>query len=141
MIYAAVLIGMFTLHLMLKMHWITTGVVTVYLLFRVRAHSRWYRQADEQQLRFSEVADYLDTFLYAFLKEGKVESALVDTQASLVDGPMREVVGDALDHLHMTFDDTDVMADALGLIEKSYPCSRVKTVHDFFMHVDRYWRK
>ena len=43
MIYAAVLIGMFTLHLMLKMHWITTGVVTVYLLFRVRAHSRWYR--------------------------------------------------------------------------------------------------
>lgn len=138
MIYAAVLIGMFTLHLMLKMHWITTCVVTVYLLFRVRAHSRWYRQADEQQLRFSEVADYLDTFLYAFLKEGKVESALVDTQASLVDGPMREVVGDALDHLHMTFDDTDVMADALGLIEKSYPCSRVKTVHEFFMHVENY---
>ena len=61
MIYAAVLIGMFTLHLMLKMHWITTGVVTVYLLFRVRAHSRWYRQADEQQLRFFFFFDYVDT--------------------------------------------------------------------------------
>ena len=138
MIYAAVLIGMFTLHLMLKMHWITTGVVTVYLLFRVRAHSRWYRQADEQQLRFSEVADYLDTFLYAFLKEGKVESALVDTQASLVDGPMREVVGDALDHLHMTFDDTDVMRESLQLIEEQYPCARIRTAHAFILHVESY---
>ena len=104
MIYAGVLVGMYTLHLMLKMHWITTGIVTVYMLLRVREHRRLYRQSNEQKLRFGEVTDYLDTVLYAFLKEGKVETAFEDTQASLVDGPMREAVADALDHMHMTFD-------------------------------------
>ena len=67
-----------------------------------------------------------------------MEGALSDTKAALVDGPMREVVGDALDHMHMTFDDTDVMTDALQLIEKQYPCRRMKAVHDFFMHVENY---
>lgn len=138
MIYLAVVAGMYTLHLMLKMHWVTTGVVTLYFIFRVRGHLKLHRKACEQRLRFGEVNDYLDTVLYAFLKEGKIENALVDTQAALVDGPMREAVEDALDHLHMTFDDTDVMADALMLIEKEYPCRRIKAVHEFFMHVENY---
>lgn len=138
MIYAGVLVGMYTLHLMLKMHWITTGIVTVYMLLRVREHRRLYRQSNEQKLRFGEVTDYLDTVLYAFLKEGKVETALEDTQAALVDGPMREAVADALDHMHMTFDESNVMTDALHFIEKQYPCHRVKAVHDFFMHVENY---
>lgn len=138
MIYAAVFVGMYTLHLMLRMHWVTTAVITAYVLVRVRAHRRWYREAQEQELRFGEAADYLDTVLYAFLKEGKVESALVDTQAALVDGPMREVVGDAVDHIHMTFDDTDAMADALKRIEIQYPCRRLKVVHDFILHVENY---
>lgn len=138
MIYLAVLVGMYTLHIMLKMHWITTGIITLYLLLRVRGHRRRYRKACEQQLRFGEVADYLDTILYAFLKEAKVETALIDTHAALIDGPMREAVSDALDHLHMTFDETDVMADALALIEREYPCRRIKNVHDFFMHVENY---
>lgn len=138
MIYIAVLVGMYTLHLMLRMHWVTTAVITVYALVRVRAHRRLYAEAHEQQLRFGETSDYLDTELYAFLKEGKVESALVDTQAALVDGPMREAVSDAVDHMHMTFDDTDVMADALKQIEVQYPCRRVQAVHDFLMHVETY---
>lgn len=138
MIYLAVLIGMYTLHLMLKMHWITTIFITAYFLLRIQVHRKWYKQSVEQQLRFGEAADYLDTVLYAFLKEGKVEAALSDAHASLVDGPMREAVGDALDHLHMTFDDTDVMTDALQLIEKKYSCRRVKSAHDFFMHVETY---
>ena len=118
MTYLAVMVGMYLLHLMLKMHWITTAIVTGYMLLRVHVHRNWYHKAQEQRLRFGETADYLDTVLYAFLKEGKVEGALSDTKAALVDGPMREVVGDALDHMHMTFDDTDVMTDALQLIEK-----------------------
>ena len=138
MTYLAVMVGMYLLHLMLKMHWITTAIVTGYMLLRVHVHRNWYHKAQEQRLRFGETADYLDTVLYAFLKEGKVEGALSDTKAALVDGPMREVVGDALDHMHMTFDDTDVMTDALQLIEKQYPCRRMKAVHDFFTHVENY---
>lgn len=138
MIYLALLVGMYTLHLMLKMHWITTGIVTAYLLLRVRGHCKLYAKSVEQQLRFSDVTDYLDTILYAFLKEGKVDAALSDTHAALVEGPMREAVSEALDHVHMTFDETDVMRDALSGIEKVYPCRRIKAVHDFFLHVETY---
>lgn len=138
MIYAAVFVGMYTLHLMLKMHWITTGIFTVYVLLCVKKHRRLYEAAKEQRMRFDEVADYLDTVLYAFLKEGKVDRTLEDAQAALMDGPMREVVEDAIDHLHTTYDESDVMADALELIERKYPCRRVKAVHDFFVHVETY---
>lgn len=138
MIYLSILVGMYTLRLMLKMHWITTGIVTLYLLIRVRRHQKLYAQSREQQLRFSDVTDYLETILYAFLKEGKIDTALSDTYEALVDGPMREAVSDALDHVHMTFDETDVMRNALEGIEKVYPCRRMKIVHDFFLHVENY---
>lgn len=138
MIYFAVLTGAYILHLLLKMHWITTGIVALYFVLRVRAHQRRFRQIQEQGLRFMDVTDYLETVLYAFLKEGKVEMALNDTYAALVDGPMREAVSDALEHLQMTFDETEVMKDALAIIEKQYPCRRIKAVHDFFLHVENY---
>lgn len=138
MIGLAVLAGMYALHLLLKMHWITTLFLTGFLLLRLRHHRKLYRKMKEEELRFAEVSEYLDTLLYAFAKEEKVERALVDTEAAMVDGPMRELVRDAIDHLHMTFDESDVMRDSLRVIEKAYPCSRMETVHDFAVHVENY---
>lgn len=138
MIYLVVLAGLYVLHLMLKLHWITTLVLAVFFMSRVRHHRKLYLESREQYLRFGEVSEYLDTFLYAFVKEEKVERALAGTEAAMVDGPMRELVRDAIDHLQMTFDETDVMRDSLGMIEKEYPCGRLKTVHDFAVHVENY---
>lgn len=138
MIYLIVLAGLYSLHLMLKLHWITTLVLAVFLLFRVKHHQELYRRSAEETLRFGEVSEYLDTFLYAFVKEEKVERALAGTEAALVDGPMRELVRDAIEHLHMTFDDSDVMRDSLRMIESEYACGRVKSIHDFAVHVEKF---
>lgn len=42
--------------------------------------------------KFEEVSEYLDMLLYAFVKEEKVERALVNVDAAMVDGPMRGVL-------------------------------------------------
>ena len=51
---------------------------------------------------------------------------------------MCRVLQKAIDHMHMTFDETDVMRDSLQMIEREYACSRIKNVHDFIVHVEIY---
>lgn len=138
MIACIVLAGVYCLHILLKMHWITTGVTALYLLAALHFHKRYYRRMKEERMRFDEVTEYLDTLLYAFSKEEKVERALSDAESAMADGPMREVVRDAIDHMHMTFDDTDVMREALAMIERAYPCERLCIAHTFLVHVEEY---
>lgn len=138
MIALIVLAGVYCMRLILKMHWITTGVIALYLLIALRFHKRHYRRMLNERQRFHEVTEYLDTLLYAFYKEEKVERALSDAEAALADGPMREVVKESLAHMHMTFDDTDVMRESLELIEHAYPCARIRTAHEFLIHVESY---
>ena len=138
MIVFLILAGVYCLHILLKMHWITTGILTVYFLIMLASHRKRYHRMLEQKLRFDEASEYLDALLYAFCKQEKVERALADAEAALADGPMREVVRDALAHMHMTFDDTDVMRESLQLIEEQYPCARIRTAHAFILHVESY---
>ena len=133
MIYLVVLSALYALHLLLKLHWITTVVIGGFLLLRISGHRKWYKKKIVYERKFEEVSEYLDMLLYAFVKEEKVERALVNVDAAMVDGPMRGVLQKAIDHMHMTFDETDVMRDSLQMIEREYACSRIKNVHDFIM--------
>ena len=136
MIYLVVLSALYALHLLLKLHWITTVVIGGFLLLRISGHRKWYKKKIVYERKFEEVSEYLDMLLYAFVK--KVERALVNVDAAMVDGPMRGVLQKAIDHMHMTFDETDVMRDSLQMIEREYACSRIKNVHDFIVHVEIY---
>lgn len=138
MIYAVILAGMYALSLMMKMHWMTTVGLTAYLLITLKQHRRLYEKMLEETKRFGEAAGYLDTFLYAFVREEKIERTLENVEAALEDGPMREKVTDAIDHLRMTFDESDVMRESLRIVEAAYPCSRISAVHDFAVHVECY---
>ena len=140
MIELLVIAGLYTLRLLLKMQWMTTVIFGLYMLVRVRIYRKRFRQIKEQKLRFEEACEYMDTFLYAFVKEGKVERALTDAHQVLGNGPMREAVEEGLDHLYMVYDDsqTDIMRNALGIIDREYPCERIRTMHDFAVHVESY---
>ena len=138
MIYLVVLSALYALHLLLKLHWITTVVIGSFLMLRISGHRKWCGKKNAYERKFEEVSEYLDMLLYAFVKEEKVERALVNVDAAMVDGPMRGVLQKAIDHMHMTFDETDVMRDSLHMIEQEYTCSRIKNVHDFIVHVEIY---
>ena len=73
MIYLVVLSALYALHLLLKLHWITTVVIGGFLLLRISGHRKWYKKKIVYERKFEEVSEYLDMLLYAFVKEEKVE--------------------------------------------------------------------
>lgn len=137
MIYPVFFVGMYVLHLLLKLHWVTTLILAVFGLIMLQKHRRLFLKMREQRQRFTDGADYLDTLLYAFAKEEKVDRALENAEAALI-GPVKHAVQDALEHLRMTYDDSDVMRESLRIVEKSYGCARIAAVHDFIVHVENY---
>ena len=71
MIYLVVLSALYALHLLLKLHWITTVVIGGFLLLRISGHRKWYKKKIVYERKFEEVSEYLDMLLYAFVKEEK----------------------------------------------------------------------
>lgn len=138
MVYIVALSGVFFLHLLLKLNVTITIVLAVFVLFMIPIHRKRYRAYKRCKQRFQEVALYMDTLLYAFAKEGKADKALQDAKAALPDGNMKHTVEKALDYLMMTFDESELLREAFGIIEKEYACKRICDIHAFIMHVEYY---
>jgi hypothetical protein len=120
------------------MNWIITIVVLGFGLIAISLHRKVLKQQKDNENRFFEASLYMDTLLYAFLKEEKVEGAIRDAALTLPEGAMKEVVTKCHERLLMTDDDRSVMEEALGEIEKAYPCKRIQDVHAFMIHVEYY---
>jgi len=138
MIYFLGGIVVYCLHVLLRLNWWTTGILAVLSVFLVRMHKRRYEKALANQNRFFEVSMYLDTLLYAFVKEEKVDLAIRDVAQTLPKGRMQELVQKALDYITMTFNKTEILETALASIEEEYACQRIRTVHQFITHVEYY---
>lgn len=138
MIYFIAFIIVYTLHVLLKLNWIMTAVLGVFALIMVPQHKKRYQKSIENQKRFFEVSSYLDTLLYAFVKEEKVAMAIFDVSQTLPQGNMKSLVEQAFDYMQMTFDEIELLRESLQIIEKEYPCQRIKDVHQFMIHVEYY---
>ncbi len=71
MIYLVVLSALYALHLLLKLHWITTVVIGGFLLLRFPDTGNGTKKKIVYERKFEEVSEYLDMLLYAFVKEEK----------------------------------------------------------------------
>lgn len=138
MIYFIAGIIVYTLHVVLRLDWGFTFVMFLFALFMVPKHRKQYQLAKKNQQRFYEVSMYLDTLLYSFVKEEKIELAVRDVAQTLPDGSMKELVQNALEYMQMTFDEVEVLEEALAMVEKEYPSQRIRTVHQFMTHVEYY---
>ena len=138
MIYLICAVFVYLAHLILKLNWIMTGILGGMVLAVIPLHRRRRTKMIRQTNRFYDACLYMDTILYAFLKEGKVEAALADVTATLHNGSLKDIVQKAYEHMQMTFDETQVMEDALAMIEKEYACKRMKNIHAFLTHVEMY---
>ena len=138
MIYILLLIGVYIIHLILKLNWIITGIITVYLICMVPLHRKLYMFQKRQIRRYEDASMYMDTLLYAFVKEKKVIRAFEDVVSTLRDGEMKDIVKKALDHMMLTFDDTHILLNSMKIIEESYICERISSIHRFMCHVEFY---
>lgn len=138
MIYFIAFIIVYVLHVLLKLNWVMTIVLGGFALVMLPLHKKRYQKSIENQNGFFEVSNYLDTLLYAFVKEEKVAMAIYDVHQTLPQGRMKDTVGRAFDYMQMTFDEIELLKESLQIIEKEYPCQRIKDVHQFMIHVEYY---
>ena len=138
MIYFITFVILYFLQVLLKLNvWIVIAL-GIYAVIMIPMHRKWYHKSVMNQHRFYEVSLYLDTLLYAFVKEEKVELAVRDVSQTLPEGRMKRLVSKALDYMTMTFDEVEILEDALAMIAQEYPCKRVKDAHKFITHVEYY---
>lgn len=108
--------------------------VFVYLQWMVKMK----KQQQIQEVRLQDVSVYMDTVLYAFMKYGKISEALSDAGRALTEGKMKETIRRAFEHMQYTFDNTELLADSLGMIEAEYQTGRIHNIHEFMLHVEDY---
>ena len=138
MTYILILFLTYVLHLLLKLNWVCTAVVLVFLLVMQHFHRIKGQRFQEARKRFLDVSLYIDTLLYSFLKEQKIIRAFEDVKSTLADGHMKETVSRAIDHMMLTFDETEVFVDAMRIIEDEYKCNRIVNAHEFMAHAEYY---
>ena len=138
MIYFVAFIVVYSLHVLLKLNWYMTGILGIFACIMIPRHKKRYSVYQRNKKRFYEVSSYLDTLLYAFVKEEKVVLAMLDVCQTLPQGEMKTLVGKALDYMQMTFDEIAVLQEGLRMIEKEYSCKRLHDIHRFMTHVEYY---
>ena len=138
MIYWMALVLVYAMHVILKLNWYMTALVAAYAVLVIPLHKKRYKIYLENRKRFFDVSNYLDTLLYSFVKEEKVVLAMLDVSQTLPQGAMKDLTQKAIDYMQMTFDEIEVLEAALAMIEKAYPCQRIKDVHKFMIHVEYY---
>lgn len=98
-----------------------------------------YKRMYEQR-RFADVTAYMEQMLYSFLKTGKVVAALKETRELFDEGEMRECIDAAVLHMELGKPGTKqgVLAEGLEMIEKRYPCSKIRLVHNLLFSAEEY---
>lgn len=128
----------YLLHICMRLSWEMTGVVGLFFLLMLPFHFSFWKQEKQQEQRLTEVCAYLDSLLYAFLREGKIVRAVEAVESALPDGGMKAAVQSALDKME-TYDQEEGSYEAvLKRIEENYDCRRVKNAHDYLIHVECY---
>lgn len=128
----------FFLHLLLKLHLETMIVLYLSLYFLLPRHMEQFWKSKNQKRRFEEASNYMDMLLYSFGKEGKIPLALEAAADATPQGPMRTVLLKSLDHMRMTFDESEVIKDALSIIEHDYACEKIHNIHLFMLHAEEF---
>lgn len=90
---------------------------------------------NDETRRFEMLVDYLCNVIPVFLQKSKINYTLKELSC-LTNGRMKEKVDEALNYLENTSSDPELLRNSLKIIEKEFPCSRLKAVHEFMTRVE-----
>lgn len=92
-----------------------------------------YRNSYQQQ-RFSEATQYIEQMLYSFRNNRKVVSSLKDVETIFSPGTMKSCIREAQFKILNSNDES--VEEALKIIERAYPCEKIKKIHSFMIKVE-----
>ena len=112
-------------------------VILPCLLFAPTLVRNSYKNKHEFK-RFLDVNVYIEQMLYAFKNSQKILMALQDVSELFQDGPMKEVIDQAIAVIQSPqgFDGKNVEEEALKVIEARYPNKYIKQLHRFMLKVE-----
>ena len=120
MIYGLVLVTILGVSLLLRLHWITGCFLGVFSVAMTERFRRKRKVARLQEERFEEAYSYMETAVYNFVRERKIEKTTENLVSILAPGPMRTTVSKALEYMKLTFDETEVYRAALSGIQRAH---------------------
>jgi len=85
--------------------------------------------------KFEMLTDYLGNIIPIFTQKTKIRFTLNELY-DLTNGSMKETIAKALSYLDNTTDDSDMNRNALAIIEREFPNSRVKSVHNLLLSIE-----
>ena len=131
MVISSILIGLF---FQLSTGFIIALCISTALMLPL--YIKNYNYNRYQQQRFSDVNVYMEQFMYSFMKTGKILSTLTDVRELFSKGKMLDVIEKSIKHIKDTYEESDVEAKALEIVEKEYNYEGLKTMHGFALSVE-----
>lgn len=138
MVYLAAFAMLYLFHLVLKINWFIVAGLAVFMLIMIPIHKRKWKGYQNQLKRFNEASFYMEHILYGFLREQKIDRALMNVQEAMPEGHMKTVIRQAVEHMQMEYDDTELMENSLKIIEREYSCRRLEQIHQLMLHGESY---
>ena len=117
-----------------RMNFVCIAAAELMALFIAPMVIFYYFLQLQEDMRFNDVDVYLHQMSYSFQRSPKVNSALKDT-SQILSGKARRVVEKAVRILE-TDTSSEVYEDALAVIEKAYPCHKIKTLHRLLISIE-----
>ncbi len=96
--------------------------------------SAWFKQLYNIQ-RFTMISDYLSNIIPIFMQKTKIRYTLGEL-LSICSGQMADVVARAINYLDNTVNDVNLNENALKIIEKEFPNSRIRSVHKLLLSIE-----
>lgn len=94
----------------------------------------WFSQSYNMK-RFSMLTDYLSNILPIFTQKTKIRFTLGEL-LDICNGQMRDSINEAIKYLDTTINDPNLAKNALAIIERDFPNSRVKSVHKLLLTIE-----
>ena len=94
----------------------------------------WFKQ-NYNIRKFALLSDYLSNIIPIFVQKTKIRYTLGEL-FEITSGTMKETIGRAIDYLDNTVNDPSLNQNALRIIEKDFPNSRVISVHKLLLSIE-----
>lgn len=94
----------------------------------------WIKQ-NKSLIRFNQLCNYLTNIIPIFIQKAKIRYTLGELY-EITDGKIKNAIFSAIEYIDSTKDDPELLNNALKIIEKEFPNSRVKSVHKFLLSVE-----
>lgn len=118
----------------LNLLWMIVTVVGLSLMMPGVIKS-FYRNKYEEK-KYNDATTYIEQMLYSFRKNSKIVASLRDALTVFPSGHMHDVIAAAIVSTQNSTSGTNIYSEALKIIEREYPCRRIRSLHRYMMKVE-----